>query len=100
MEEIKARLFKSQEQKSGQKYLRKSRKRKIFQHKIGDDLIQKHSYIDANQESTRCENRHNILPLFGKLEGPLTFSPHLSYTMKHNHTSQKATMVRRWEMDG
>jgi hypothetical protein len=48
MEEIKARLFKSQEQKSGQKYLRKSRKRKIFQHKIGDDLIQKHSYIDAN----------------------------------------------------
>jgi hypothetical protein len=29
---------------------------------------QKHRYIDANQESTRCENWHNILPLFEWLE--------------------------------
>ena len=72
MEEIEARLFKSQEQKSGQKYLWKSRKWKIFQHKIGDDLIQKHSYIDANQESTRCENDPIILPLFGRSGRSLT----------------------------
>jgi hypothetical protein len=52
-EEIEARLFKLQELKLGQKYLQKSRKRKTFQHNIGDDLIQKHSYIDANQESIR-----------------------------------------------
>jgi hypothetical protein len=99
MEEIEARLFKSQERKSGQKYLQKSRKWKTFPHKIGDDLIQKQSYIDANQESTRCRNRHNILPLFGGLEGFLTFSPHLSYTMKQTHTSQKATIGRGWERD-
>jgi hypothetical protein len=43
---------------------------------------------------TRCENRHNILPLFGGLEGSLTLSHLLSYTMKHTHTSQKATMAR------
>jgi hypothetical protein len=100
MKEIKERLFKSQELKSGQKYLWKSRKLKIFQHKIGDDLIQKHNYIDANQEFTRCENYHNILPLIGGLEGSLTFSPLLSYTTKHTHTSQKATLTRAWERDG
>jgi hypothetical protein len=66
------------DQKSGQKYLQKSQKWKILQHKIGDDLTQKHSYIDANQEFTRCGNWHNILPLFGGLEGSLTFSPLLS----------------------
>jgi hypothetical protein len=48
MEEIKERLFKSQERKLGQKYLQKSRKWKIFQHKIGDDLTQTHGCIDAN----------------------------------------------------
>ncbi len=48
MKEIKERLFKSQELKSGQKYLWKSRKLKIFQHKIGDDLAQTHNYIDVN----------------------------------------------------
>jgi hypothetical protein len=55
-----------------------------LQHNIGDDLIQKHGYIDANQEFTRCEIWHNILPLFRGLEGSLTFSPLLSYTKKQN----------------
>jgi hypothetical protein len=68
--------------------------KKTFQHRIGDDLIQNHSYIDANQESIRCGNHHNILSLFRGLEGSLTFSPHLSYTMKHTHTYQKATIAR------
>jgi hypothetical protein len=63
MEEIEERLFKSQECKSDQKYLQNSRKWKTFQHKISDDLIQKHNYIDANQESTRCGNYHNIFSL-------------------------------------
>jgi hypothetical protein len=94
MEEIKERLFNSQERKSGQKYLQKSRKWKIFQHKIGDDFIQTHGCIDANQEFTRCVNHHNILLLFGVLERSLTFSPHLSYTMKHTHTSQKQLWLR------
>jgi hypothetical protein len=54
---------------------------------IEDDLTQAHSYIDANQEFIRCRNHHNILPLFGELEGSLTFSPLLSCTMKDTHTS-------------
>jgi hypothetical protein len=48
-------------------------KLKILQHKIGYDLTQKHGYIDANKEFTRCGNHHNILPLFRGLEGSLTF---------------------------
>jgi hypothetical protein len=71
-----------------------------LQYNIGDDLTQTHCYIDANQESTRYGNHHNILPLFEGLEGSLTFSPLLSYTMKHTHTSQKVTMARGWERDG
>jgi hypothetical protein len=63
-------------------------------------LIQKQSYIDANQEFIRFKNRNNILPLFEVLEGSLTFSPLLSYTMKHTHTSQKTTMARGWKRDG
>jgi hypothetical protein len=70
-----------------------------LQHNIGDDLTQKYSYIDANQEFTWCKNWHNILPLFGGLEGSLTFSPLISYTMKHIHTSLKATIARGWERD-
>jgi hypothetical protein len=61
---------------------------------------QKHCYIDANQEFPRCGNHQNILPPFGGLEGYLTFSPLLYYTMKHTHSSQKETMARGWERDG
>jgi hypothetical protein len=48
----------------------------------------------VNQEFTRCKNHHNILILFGGLEISLTVSHLLSYTMKHTHTSQKATIAR------
>jgi hypothetical protein len=99
IEEIDEKLLKSWDQNSGQKYLWKSQKWKTLQHKIGDDLTQTHNYIDVNQEFTRCRNCHNILPLFGLLEGSLTFYPLLSYTMKHIHTSQKATTARGWERD-
>jgi hypothetical protein len=75
-------------------------KMKKLQHKIGDDLTQTHSYINVNQEFPRCGNHHNILPHFAGFEGSLTFSPLLSYTMKHTHTSQKATIARGWERDG
>jgi hypothetical protein len=71
-----------------------------LQLKIEGVSTQKDTYIDANQESKRCGNCHNILPLFGGLEGSLTFSPLLSYTMKHTYTSQKATIARGWDMDG
>jgi hypothetical protein len=36
------------------------------------DSTQKDSYIDTNQESTRCRNHPNILQLFGRLEKSLT----------------------------
>jgi hypothetical protein len=38
----------------------------------GDESTQKDSYINANQEFTRCENHPNILSLFGILGRPLT----------------------------
>jgi hypothetical protein len=57
--------------------------------KLGDEIY-----------AQRCGNHHNILPLFGGLEGSLTFSHLFSYTIKHTHTSQKATMTKEWEKDG
>jgi hypothetical protein len=72
MEEIKEELLKSQSKKSGQKYLRKSQKWKILQLKIVDDSTQKGSYIDANQEFTRCENHPCSLPLFERSGRSLT----------------------------
>jgi hypothetical protein len=38
-----------------------------LQLKIRDDSTQKDSYIDANQEFTKCGNHPNILPLFERL---------------------------------
>jgi hypothetical protein len=46
--------------------------KKTKQLEEGDDSIQKHNYIDANQEFTRCINHPNILPLFGRLGRSLT----------------------------
>jgi hypothetical protein len=43
-----------------------------LQLKEGDDLTQKHSYIDENQEITRCENHPIILALFGRFGRSLT----------------------------
>jgi hypothetical protein len=37
----------------------------------GDDLTQKHSYIDANQEFITCENHSNIFSLFRRFERSL-----------------------------
>jgi hypothetical protein len=87
-EEINEKLLKSWDQKSGQKYLWKSQKWKILYHKIWDNLTQTHNYIDANQEFTMCENHHNILPLFGGLEGSLTLSSPLLHHEAHPHRSK------------
>jgi hypothetical protein len=57
-------------------------------------FMNKYQLYCENQSSTRRGNWHNILSLFGGLEGSLTFSPLFSYSMKHTHTSQKATMDR------
>jgi hypothetical protein len=88
MEEIKEKLQITRT-KIGQKIPPKIKKIKTFQHIERGGSIQTHGCINANQEFTRCGNRHNILPLFGGLEGSLTFSHLLSYTMKHTHISQK-----------
>jgi hypothetical protein len=48
MKGIEEKLLKLWSQKSGQKYLQKSRKWKTLQLKIRDDSTQKDSYIDAN----------------------------------------------------
>jgi hypothetical protein len=50
-----------------------------------NDLIEKHSYIDANQEFTRCEttqtSSHSL-----KDWGDLSLLSSLLYNMKHTHT--------------
>jgi hypothetical protein len=71
------------------KYLWKSRKRKTLQHEEGDDSIQKHNYVDVNQEFTRCGNHPNILPLFGKLGEISHFSPFFSKTWSTPTPSKK-----------
>jgi hypothetical protein len=53
-----------------QKYLRKSKK--TLQHVKGDDSIQKHSYIDVNQEFIRFGNHSDILSLYKRLGRSLT----------------------------
>jgi hypothetical protein len=80
MEEIDEKLLKSWDWKSGLQGA-------TLQHMIGDDLTQAHTYIDANQEFTKCGNIHNILPLFGGLEGSHTFSPLLHHEA-HPHLSK------------
>jgi hypothetical protein len=85
--------------KNQAKILQKSQKKKNDLYNLETRFTHKDQLYWENQMSIRCGNRHNILPLFRGLEGPLTFSPLISYTMKHTHTSQKATMARRWERD-
>jgi hypothetical protein len=41
----------------GPKILKNHKKRKTLQHNIGDELTQKHNYIDANQEFTADPRR-------------------------------------------
>jgi hypothetical protein len=56
MEGIKEKLLKSWDQELGQKYS-KITKMKTLQHNIGDELTQKHDYIDTNQEFTANPRR-------------------------------------------
>jgi hypothetical protein len=93
MEGIKEKLIQTHGWKIGQKYSQ-NHKKKNHPYNLETRFTHKDQLYWENQTSTRCENYHNILPLFGVLEGSLTFSPFISYTMKHTHTSQKATMAR------
>jgi hypothetical protein len=68
-EGIEEKLLKSWNKKLGQKYLQKW---KNLQLNKGDESTQKDSYIDANQEFTRCGNQPNIFLLFGRLGRSLT----------------------------
>jgi hypothetical protein len=58
----------------------KIKKMKTFQHIERGDSIQTHGCIDSNQEFTKCGNRPNILPLFGRLGENSHFSPLFSKT--------------------
>jgi hypothetical protein len=76
----------------GQRYFQKSKKeRKILQHEEGDDSIQKHNYIDVNQEFTRCGNHPNILPLFGRLGRSFTSLLSSLRHEAHPHLSKMKT---------
>jgi hypothetical protein len=99
MEGIKEKLLKSRSQKSSKKYLRKSWKWKILQHKIGDDSTQKDSYIDVNQTFTRCGNHPNILPLFGRLRRSLTSLLSSLRDEAHPHLAKWSPKTKGWERD-
>jgi hypothetical protein len=86
--------------KFGPKNLQKSQKWKTLQRKIGDDSTQKDSYIDANQEFTRCGNHPNILPLFGRFGRSHTS---LLSSLRHEaHTTPSKNedlKLKGWERD-
>jgi hypothetical protein len=72
-----------------------------LQHNIGDDLTKKHSYIlmrikNLQGVKTITTSSHSLKD-WRDLSLSLLSSPLISYTMKYTHTSQKATMARRWE---
>jgi hypothetical protein len=98
MEEIKEKLLQIRGWKIRQN-TPKIMKKKNDPYNLEMRFTYKDQLYWENQTCTRYGNYHNILPLFGGLERSLTFSPLLTYTMKHAHTSQKATMVRGWEWD-
>jgi hypothetical protein len=56
IEGIEEKLLKSWSKKSGQKYIQKSQKWETLQLKMEGNSTQKDSYIDVDQESTRCGN--------------------------------------------
>jgi hypothetical protein len=58
--------------KIGPKIPQKITRIKTLQLKVGEVLAQNDSYIDSNQEFSRCENHQNILQLFGRLGRCLT----------------------------
>jgi hypothetical protein len=62
---------------------------KTLLHEEGYDSIQRHSYIDANQEFTKCRNQPNILPIFGRLGRSLTY---LLSSLRHEAHPQLAKM--------
>jgi hypothetical protein len=63
-------------------------KKKNNPYNLDTRFTHKYQLYWDNQIFTRCENWHNILPLFGVLEGSLTFSALISYTMKHTYASK------------
>jgi hypothetical protein len=69
-------------------------KKKNDPYNLETRFTHKNQLYRENQTATRCGTHHNILLIFGGLERSLTFSPLLSYTMRHTHTSQKATIAR------
>jgi hypothetical protein len=95
---IKENLLQTHGWKIRQKYSKNHEKEK-WSIQLGDKIHTQRSTILGESNVYKVWNYHNILPLFRRLEGSLTLSPLLCYTMKHIHTSQKATMARGWERD-
>jgi hypothetical protein len=84
--------------KNWAKILQNLQKRKMIHTTWRRDPCTKIGYIERIKHLQGVETTITRRPLFGGLEGSLTFSPLLSYTMKHTNTSQKATIA--WERDG
>jgi hypothetical protein len=94
MEGIEEKTPQIMRSKIGPKILKKLPKWKTLQHNIRDDLTQKARIYWCISRVYKVQKPPQHPRLFGELEGSLTFSLVLSYTMKHTHTSQKVTMAR------
>jgi hypothetical protein len=65
-EGIKEKLLQTHERKIGQKYF-KNHEKENDTYNLETRITYKDQLYWENQISTRCENCHNILPLFGAL---------------------------------
>jgi hypothetical protein len=89
--------------KNHAKILQKSRKRKMIHTTLRRDSRTKIGYIDRIKHlqgvKTITASSHSLED-WRDLSLSLLSCPLLSSTMKHSHTSQKATMARGWKWDG
>jgi hypothetical protein len=71
-----------------------------LQLKIVNELTQIQGYIDANQESIRCGNHPNNLPLFGRSGRSLTsLLPYLRHEAYTTPSKNEDLQPRGWERD-
>jgi hypothetical protein len=89
---LKKNSSKLTDEKSGKYSKHHEKEKQSIQ--LGDEIHAERSAILIESNVYKMWKLPQHPALFRELEGSLTFSHFLSYTMKHTHTSQKATMSR------
>jgi hypothetical protein len=86
-EGIKEKLLQTHGWKIGQKYSKNHEKEK-WSIQLGDEIHTQRSAILRESNIYKVWKLPQYPPLFGTLEVSPTFSPFISYTMKHIQTSE------------